>query len=721
MKFNIYGRELEYSIGMENYNSVMVHVNSEIREMKKNFSKDYYDHFSNMAEVINGIDDYAYNYLVNLASWALKLFADNGVYSYDMDRFYDEYIENSAQFYNEASEIILDKYLMIIGEQQRAAEYRRERKAARGRIQGGGFGIGGAIAGVALAGTANLASGIAHSAVNGVGNAASAATARTEKSKLYESRDTVKQYCYGLELSMEQVGKDVIDVLEENSDLQFSEPTEEDIREGDAIVNNIRQGYIKSEDIVTKALDVLEKNPYSNGAYQILLEEMQSDKDGALDEMATYFGVAVVRNYKEKMLENKLRSISFYNQETFGDETETFCSWLESFHIEREPYERAFRSVSELFLRNSKVMDGKCYETVELKEDKEEVLKNILEKIKATSGNDIDAIRGMISELESSGILSKDKYVNYLNQELELENQRFCCVKDVMYADRSTAEQARKDVILLDGLFEGAEFSSKEQMEKVKAEVRNIVTEDLRELYMEYSDVCMQILTEQDSMERPAVDMEYTTRREFAEAFYRAYELFQKASYVRAELKEYTEWFQEYKKKYQTVNGQFIDGLERADDVYFTLLENVRGYAKYLAEQSSEKKGFFSKIKTGFTGFLYKEYEQEYMALTGNGTKALPNDNIETDKLVIGEYRDACTNGYAGFKKEIDEKYQRMSVASEIDARSMDASDLFEKTKLVALADIYRTIFDICTDIPDDVRSELLKGAKKGKKGKKKN
>lgn len=64
------------------------------------------------------------------------------------------------------------------------AEYRKLRKASRGRWQGGGFGVGGAIKGAAEAGMMNMGTGAIHSVVNGLGNLKSELKASRQKSKV---------------------------------------------------------------------------------------------------------------------------------------------------------------------------------------------------------------------------------------------------------------------------------------------------------------------------------------------------------------------------------------------------------------------------------------------------------------------------------------------------------------------------------------------------------
>lgn len=100
-----------------------------------------------------------------------------------IDAAYD-YIES------ELEEIVEDKNEMV--------QYRAARKAARGRFVGGGFGLSGTIKGSLQAGALNATTGLAHSAVNTIGNIGSAMGASLKKSTLYnkETRETLNTGIY---------------------------------------------------------------------------------------------------------------------------------------------------------------------------------------------------------------------------------------------------------------------------------------------------------------------------------------------------------------------------------------------------------------------------------------------------------------------------------------------------------------------------------------------
>lgn len=86
----------------------------------------------------------------------------------------------------EPCEKLVETYMEIISEPEQMRVYRELRKANRMQWSGGGFGIKGAIVGAVEAGAMNVASGMAHTAINSIGNAYS-------KKKYQKKLDELKQ------------------------------------------------------------------------------------------------------------------------------------------------------------------------------------------------------------------------------------------------------------------------------------------------------------------------------------------------------------------------------------------------------------------------------------------------------------------------------------------------------------------------------------------------
>lgn len=89
----------------------------------------------------------------------------------------------------------------IIEDKNEMEQYRAARKANRGRFVGGGFGLSGAIKGSMKAGALNATTGLAHGAVNVIGNMGSAVGASLKKAALY-NQDTKETLSTGIYLAV---------------------------------------------------------------------------------------------------------------------------------------------------------------------------------------------------------------------------------------------------------------------------------------------------------------------------------------------------------------------------------------------------------------------------------------------------------------------------------------------------------------------------------------
>ena len=110
---------------------------------------------------------------------------------YDMTK--DNFIEECGDYENfaDAFDEVRDYYNSIIDQLEAAIEYREERKESRGRVIGGGFGLSGAVKGMATAGAMNAISGAGHSIANAIGNAKSESDAKAAQKRLYECDETL--------------------------------------------------------------------------------------------------------------------------------------------------------------------------------------------------------------------------------------------------------------------------------------------------------------------------------------------------------------------------------------------------------------------------------------------------------------------------------------------------------------------------------------------------
>ncbi|MBJ2355470.1 hypothetical protein, partial [Sphaerochaeta sp. S2] len=194
--------------------------------------------------------------------------------------------------------------------------YRRARKNGRGRIIGGGFGVEGAIKGIATAGAVNAASGLMHSFGNAIGNASSSANARKQEREILQNPEflpTIKKTVYNDILGM-HVG--VIELYNKsfNTDIPLDYPTE-NYQEALIILQNVNQGVVHESNMNKAMVDAIVKWPYDYQFYNFIISKDSSSTE-ELERYAHYFNTDItnIRLSKEKALAQKKKIETQFGQ-----------------------------------------------------------------------------------------------------------------------------------------------------------------------------------------------------------------------------------------------------------------------------------------------------------------------------------------------------------------------------------------------------------------------
>ena len=184
-KYTLLGQTIEFEECNERFFDIQYRLWQATEAAVAEFNA-WYDSRGDILSVLKGYEQKAGELIANLAS--KKLFADLTtleLYDISQDRYIDECLicDNSGDAFDK----IVDAYNSIVAQQEAEAEYRAERKANRGRVVGGGFGVGGALKGMATAGAMNAISGAGHGLVNAIGNIGSSIEAASAKRELYNN------------------------------------------------------------------------------------------------------------------------------------------------------------------------------------------------------------------------------------------------------------------------------------------------------------------------------------------------------------------------------------------------------------------------------------------------------------------------------------------------------------------------------------------------------
>ena len=184
-KYTLLGTTIEFKECNERFFDIQYRVWKAMDAASSEFNK-WYDSCGDILTVLKGYEKKATSLIINNSNEPLfNELPQLEIYDMSEDSYDEEclIIDESCDALDEVAEA----YNGIIAQQEAEEEYRAERKASRGRVVGGGFGVGGALKGMATAGAMNAISGAGHSLVNAIGNAGSALEAASAKRALYNN------------------------------------------------------------------------------------------------------------------------------------------------------------------------------------------------------------------------------------------------------------------------------------------------------------------------------------------------------------------------------------------------------------------------------------------------------------------------------------------------------------------------------------------------------
>lgn len=314
-KFTLYNKELIVDDARHNYNTIRNQYIKYAEKAREDFEISYKERFKNIDEVCNLEETGAYilgRRIIDLyIEKSIELMVDLGIFTISKNEFAIRFYE-SLSGWDEGFSVVYDKFLEIILDTKALAEYRELRKANRGRLIGGGFGIKGAAKGIMIAGAGNIITGAAHGIINGIGNVISSIKEIDKKKKLFESP-------YVLEALSVTLGRTVFNIhlllvqylIEEGYAVDFI--SDEDIKTAEAIIENIKDREVTEEKAKEIFLQTLKLNPYEEEIYFYIIKQC-GDEQKEVEAIADFFEVDI-KEYKYSILEKLYDSFKFDNKE----------------------------------------------------------------------------------------------------------------------------------------------------------------------------------------------------------------------------------------------------------------------------------------------------------------------------------------------------------------------------------------------------------------------
>lgn len=279
IRFNVYDEELIFSEDECNYKEVINRYLSrantacaDFMDFYKSSSKDVPGAF--LKEIRNKCSSIVESNLDML----LKDLIECKIYTYSKERLVAEY--ETKIFGNWVKNIKkLEQTLQnIVEEGNKEIQYRNLRKETRGRWEGGGFGVGGALKGAATAGVFNGVTGAGHTMVNAIGNASTRNRTRSKAEALVNNSKYFAEIGFNIFLMVKGLGNIFAHIANKEIGKHIEEYPDNIIIEHDRIFDNL----LSVDDIKERKnliVKLIKMYPYDRRQYELAISEF-GDPDG---------------------------------------------------------------------------------------------------------------------------------------------------------------------------------------------------------------------------------------------------------------------------------------------------------------------------------------------------------------------------------------------------------------------------------------------------------
>ncbi|WP_342476596.1 zinc ribbon domain-containing protein [Paenibacillus sp. FSL H7-0350] len=291
--FNLLGYEVELPKKTKDYIFIRGEFQQLAWEAREQMSRNFGTKYHNLDDLIRHGDSDADDLIGSAMEHAIEMLKRFGVYHISLSRFTDvayEYIGNWEENFSE----IREKFKELVEYKEAKKEYRSDRKSGRGRMVGGGFGLGGAMKGMAMAGTANMTTGLLHSFSNAMGNAATSAEVNNLKNKIFKDPDTKKTLCLSVYFDIYYIHRAVVECINDSGvSLAAESYTSIEQEKASIIYNNIMDGSVRNEDRRRMIAEILVKDPFDIDYYELALKYSSDEDESDLINYARYFEVPI--------------------------------------------------------------------------------------------------------------------------------------------------------------------------------------------------------------------------------------------------------------------------------------------------------------------------------------------------------------------------------------------------------------------------------------------
>lgn len=397
MTFSYHGITFTVASEQQAYRDLRLPFIELAKQAEENFEKLYKEYNSKIEDVVEKSPDHFLECMDDVIQHCIEVLFSHQIYSIDASTFWDNYY-SIFDLWSEKYYKIADRVAQLRYDEKRMDEYRTMRRQLRGRIIGGGFGLSGALKGMATAGAMNAVIGAGHMLFNGIGKIVSTISVSYELSKIFDDPNTLatlKQATFDSAFACHRALVDCLQKLTKNA-IQI--PLEDDVKLAQNYLNNAK--CVQDSQVKCKLLvEAWQKNPYDEGIYEMLLAQY-GDEVGELNQMADYFGVPIGK-IKARYLDHYINdSLWKESSKSYTEKARILQSLLNHIRIAGEAAQ-PYQQLLDFYNEQMRTVSGIVFSTVEEAEQsrsEENALNAIMQNI---DWSNLDVLQEVLKKLET--------------------------------------------------------------------------------------------------------------------------------------------------------------------------------------------------------------------------------------------------------------------------------------------------------------------------------
>ncbi|OUN08455.1 hypothetical protein B5G42_14540 [Flavonifractor sp. An91] len=297
----LFGREIPFDSTIEIYYEIRRDFLQMAKENHDEFIEGFYVTYHDMDGLVRDLKgDLSERLgegisLIDSVLSSLKIF---GVTNSEIQTYISEYCDNLGAVVEE----ITEEYHKILAHQQEMTEYRQMRKASRGRVVGGGFGLSGAVKGMATAGAINMATGALHSIGNAFGEMGTAISASSAKDNLFRRSNIREKIGNALMTVLFYMHYALVDLINAHqSQFHLCSYTGAELAKANKIQSDLMQGNISEYDMEDAVATMLCAFPFSATHYKTAVQVLPG-RVSQMADFAAFFGIDIYSIYTQLKL-----------------------------------------------------------------------------------------------------------------------------------------------------------------------------------------------------------------------------------------------------------------------------------------------------------------------------------------------------------------------------------------------------------------------------------